>query len=70
MSPLGKILFYIAAAGAVCSLIMGGLVVKKRMDDKATIDKSTAEMLTAQQQAKKATSDAAELISAPPRQDI
>jgi len=61
MSPLGKILLYVAVAGAIVSLVIGGLIVHQRSLDVAAVTKSEAEMITAQQQAKKSAAEAAAL---------
>jgi FtsZ-interacting cell division protein ZipA len=64
MSQLGKILFYVALAGAFVALVMGGLLVKKRGEDSATISQTSAERDTAQASAKKAEAETAAMTQA------
>jgi hypothetical protein len=61
MSPLGKILFYVALLGAFVALVAGGFIVKKGQDDKAMIEKTTGERNAAQQAAKKEQAENAAL---------
>jgi hypothetical protein len=58
MSQLGKYLLYFALAGAVVAALMGGLVIKQRWDDTATLKQTLADKTSAQQAAKKDLADA------------
>jgi multidrug efflux pump subunit AcrA (membrane-fusion protein) len=69
MSQLGKILFYVALAGAFVALVAGGFIVKKGEDDKAIIDKTTGERNAAQQLAKKEQAENAALTLAKAQSD-
>src|SRR5271170_3159788 len=51
MSNLGKILLYLALVGAIAALVVGGLLIKKRWEDAATL----AATQQAEQTAEKAT---------------
>jgi chromosome segregation ATPase len=61
MSQLGKMLLYVALAGAVVAAIMGGLIVKKRIDDAALLLKTQALEAGAEAKAKKSAAEAADL---------
>jgi FtsZ-interacting cell division protein ZipA len=43
MSNLGKILLYVAFAGAIAALVVGGLLIKKRWDDAAVLQATQKE---------------------------
>ena len=63
MSPLGKILSYIAVAGGIACVIFGVLIVLQQKDDRATITKTTAQLITSQGNEKKAKDQAAALTA-------
>jgi hypothetical protein len=58
MSKLGKILLYLALAGAVVAAIGGGLLIKKRWDDAATLAQTQLAKKAADQAAALATQQA------------
>ena len=62
MSPLGKILLWVALAGAIAAGIAGGLLIQKRATDVANLAQAQQNVATANQQVKsaKAAADAAE----------
>jgi hypothetical protein len=61
MSQLGKMLLYVALAGAVVALGLGAFIVKKRMDDAAAFQKEQALEAGAEAKAKKSAAEAADL---------
>jgi FtsZ-interacting cell division protein ZipA len=68
MSKLGKMLLYLALAGAIAALIAGGLIIKKRGEDAATLAqtqaaKDAADKATAKAKAETATATAAKADS-------
>jgi multidrug efflux pump subunit AcrA (membrane-fusion protein) len=68
MSNLGKILLYVAVAGAIAAFVAGGFLIKKRWDDAAILAqtvqaKTQAEQATKKAQAEKAAADAAKADS-------
>jgi len=58
MSPLGKILLYVAFAGAIAAAIAGGLIIEKRGEDAQTLKQTQDAKLASDTAARKAQADA------------
>ena len=57
MSNLGKILLYVAVAGAIAALVAGGLLIQKRGEDAANLVQATQQKAVAEQKAKAEAAD-------------
>jgi NADH dehydrogenase/NADH:ubiquinone oxidoreductase subunit G len=64
MSKLGKILFYIAFAGAIAALIAGGLLIEKRGEDQALLKQTQDAKLASDKAAAQAKQETATVTAA------